>query len=249
MDQIQIQEVIKAARDPIYFAENYFQMINLECGKSTFKLYPKQKRVLDLIENNPVTIANVARQTGMSTIANIYALWETLFVPDRTVGIIVPKMATAKHTMERLKQAYEDLPNWMKPEMRVCNSRMIEFNNGSRIIISSTAGSFRGCSVNVLMLSDAAFYRDYEIDEIWYALCPIVSASTNGKIFVWSSPNGKNLFKKLYSYARSNRSKYKRWKGIEISWHDVPKRNEEWKKRMIECMGEKAFKSEMECKF
>ena len=60
----QITEYIKCQKDPIYFIENYCKIVSLDRGLVPFKLYPCQKKKVDIILNNRKVILMEGRQQG-----------------------------------------------------------------------------------------------------------------------------------------------------------------------------------------
>ena len=48
----QVKEIIKCTQDPIYFIENYCQIVSLDKGLVPFKLYDCQKEKVHTILNN-----------------------------------------------------------------------------------------------------------------------------------------------------------------------------------------------------
>jgi hypothetical protein len=59
-----IKELTKCKKDILYFAENYFTIVNLDRGKEKIKLYGAQKRVLkSMVKNNRVVLLS-SRQAG-----------------------------------------------------------------------------------------------------------------------------------------------------------------------------------------
>lgn len=59
-----VQGLQKAKGDIIYFAENYFHIVNLDRGKEIIKLYKAQKRILkSMVKNNRVILLS-SRQAG-----------------------------------------------------------------------------------------------------------------------------------------------------------------------------------------
>ena len=41
-----VKEIERCKKDILYFAENYFTILNLDRGKEKIKLFPAQKRIL-----------------------------------------------------------------------------------------------------------------------------------------------------------------------------------------------------------
>lgn len=62
--EYRLKEIAKCKKDIVYFAENYFRIINLDRGLEIIKLYDVQKELLQhLVENNR-TIVCSGRQQG-----------------------------------------------------------------------------------------------------------------------------------------------------------------------------------------
>ena len=59
-----IIELKKCAEDPVYFAENYVYVVNVDSGKQIINLYPYQKRLLKALKDNQYRIILSCRQSG-----------------------------------------------------------------------------------------------------------------------------------------------------------------------------------------
>jgi len=87
--------------------------------------------------------------THNTTCLTIYALWIACFNEYQNIVIVANKEATAIEIFRRVRLAYEELPNWIKPGVKEYGKTSCEFENGSRISISTTTGSAaRGQSIN-----------------------------------------------------------------------------------------------------
>lgn len=87
--------------------------------------------------------------TGNSTLMTIYALWIACFLEYQNVLIVANKESTAIEILKRIKLAYEEVPNNMKPGVKKWAETSVAFENGSEIIISTTTGTAaRGLSIN-----------------------------------------------------------------------------------------------------
>ena len=75
----QVTEIIKCSQDPIYFIENYCQIVSLDRGLIPFKLYDCQKEKVHTILNNRKVILMEGRQQGKTITAAACILWYTLF--------------------------------------------------------------------------------------------------------------------------------------------------------------------------
>lgn len=142
-------EIIKCKNDIIYFAENYFYILNLDAGKQTIKLYPAQKRVLKKMMKNRMLVLCASRQVGKSSLMTIFILWLALFNDDQRILLVANKEATAVEIFGRVRMAYEMIPNWLKSPVVEYAKTSMEMENNSKISISTTTGTAaRGQSVS-----------------------------------------------------------------------------------------------------
>ena len=59
-----IRELKKCKENLLYFAENYFYIINLDEGKQKIKLHSYQKKALRMIRDNRFSLFLFSRQSG-----------------------------------------------------------------------------------------------------------------------------------------------------------------------------------------
>jgi len=244
-----VKSLKKARQNILHFAETFFHIVNLDQGRIKIKLYSYQKRVLRSLRDNRFVACLASRQTGKTTMMTIYALWTACFQDDQRILIVANKEQTAISIFSRVRLAYENLPNYLKPGVIEYGKTSMKLANGSSIGISTTSSDAgRGESVNVLILDELAFIPNNLVESFWKSVYPIISASTKSKIFVASTPNGSgNLFHTLYTEAVKG---INNWQAEKILWHEVPGRDEKWKKETIKSIGsEEAFAQEFDCKF
>ena len=239
-----VQQLTKAKRNLLYFAEHFFYIVNLDTGRQTITLHKCQKRALRNMRDNRFVIMLASRQCGKTTMMTIYALWNACFNSDQRVLIVANKEGTAIEIFQRIRLAYEELPNWLKPGVKEYGKTSMTLANGSRIGISTTTGTAaRGQSVNCLILDELAFIEQHLVEPFWNSVYPIISSSKKSKIFIASTPNGtENLFYTLYSGAAV---KNNGWSAERIDWWEVPGRDEQWKTSTVQTMGsEEVFRQE-----
>jgi len=244
-----VKSLKKARQNILHFAENFFHIVNLDQGKMLITLYSYQKRVLRSLRDYRFVACLASRQTGKTTMMTIYALWIACFQDDQRILIVANKEQTAISIFSRVRLAYENLPNYLKPGVVEYGKTSMKLANGSSIGISTTSSDAgRGESVNVLILDELAFIPNNLVESFWKSVYPIISASTKSKIFVASTPNGSgNLFHTLYTEAVKG---INNWQAEKILWHEVPGRDEKWKRDTIRSIGsEEAFAQEFDCKF
>lgn len=231
-----INELKKCKKNLLHFAENHFTIINLDRGKEKIKLFSCQKRVLRSLRDERFVILLSSRQSGKTTMMTIYCLWNACFSEDQRILIVANKEQTAKNIFKRVRLAYEQLPNYLKPGVVEYGQTSMTLTNGSSIGISTTSSDAgRGESVNVTILDELAFIDNHIVEKFWESVYPIISSSKKSKIFIASTPNGTdNLFYRLYQGALQ---KDNNWKSERIDWWEIPGRDEKWKQDTIKTLG------------
>ena len=77
----------------------------------------------------------LGRQMGKTTVAAGYLLWFAMFKPDSTILVAAHKAAGAQEIMQRIRYAYESIPNHIRAGVVEYNKGSITFDNGSYNII------------------------------------------------------------------------------------------------------------------
>ena len=139
--QERLQEYLKCARDPIYFAEQYIQIVHVDRGLIPIILYDYQKEIMEAIASNRRVTVNTSRQAGKTTTAVAVILHYILFNDHKTVALLANKGDAAREILDRIKIAYESLPDWLQQGVIEFNKGSAEFENGSKIIAASTSSS------------------------------------------------------------------------------------------------------------
>jgi hypothetical protein len=232
-----VDELRRCKNDIVYFAENFFYITNLDRGKEKIKLYGAQRRVLTSLANNRFLALLAARQTGKSTLLTIYVLWMVCFNSDFRAAIVANKESTAIKIFRRIRMAYEQLPNYIKPGVKDYAKTGMTLGNDSSVDVSTTSTTaIRGDSLNSLCIDEAAFIEPHILEEFWASVIPAISSGKTSKIFMVSTPNGVgNKFYEIYSAAENNPKS--KWKAERIDWWDVPERDEAWKADMVAALG------------
>lgn len=183
-----------------------------------------------------------------STTAVSFLLHYAIFNDNISIAILANKASTAKDLLGRLQVSFENLPNWMQQGIKSWNKTSLELENGSKIITASTsASSVRGGSYNIIFLDEFAFVPNAVATNFMNSVYPTISSGKESKVIMVSTPNGLNLFYKMWDEAIKKENDYI---PLEINWNDVPGRDDEWKKKTIANLGsEKAFLQEFQCDF
>ena len=243
----QVAEFLKCAQDPVYFAQKYVQIINLDEGLVPFKMYDFQEKLVNNFHNNRFNICKMPRQSGKSTTVVSYLLHYAIFNDSVTVGILANKAQTARDLLGRLQIAYENLPKWMQQGIIAWNKGSMELENKSKIIAASTSASaVRGMSFNIIFLDEFAFIPNHIADDFFSSVYPTISSGKSTKVIIVSTPRGMNHFYRLWHDAELGRNEYVT---TDVHWSEVPGRDEAWKEQTIKNTSEAQFRVEFECEF
>ena len=243
----QVLEYQKCMEDPIYFIKNYIKIVSLDEGLVPFEMYDFQEDIVDTIHNNRFTICKLPRQSGKSTTLISYVLHYVLFNANMNVAILANKAATARDILGRLQLAYENLPKWLQQGVMSWNKGSLDLENGSRVVASSTSSSaVRGGSYNMLFLDEFAFVPQNVAEDFFSSVYPTISSGKSTKVVIVSTPNGMNLFYKLWTDAENKRNSYNI---IDVHWSQVPGRDEKWKEETIANTSNEQFQREFGCEF
>ena len=229
MDDYQLSEIGKCADNPLYFINNYCQIVSLNDGVVLFKTFDYQNEFIELVNNNRFVISKQARQCGKSTICAAYILWYVLFCSEkRNAAISSNEMKGAVEILDRIKDMYELLPDWMRSKPKCWNKRKIQFSNGSCVIAgSATKAGLRSLTISLLLIDELAWIDKSKWNAFYTSSFSTVTSGKKTKIIAISTPNGENHFAELYRNAESGKSG---WKHLSVDWTRHPDRDEEWKR-------------------
>ena len=258
--ETQLREVIKCA-DPIsgpaYFLENYFYIQHPTKGRMRYSPFDYQKRLVDTYHNYRYSISLMPRQTGKSTTAAGYLLWYAMFVPDSTVLVAAHKYSGSQEIMQRIRYAYESVPNFIRAGVTSYNKGSIDFDNGSRIVSATTTeNTGRGMSISLLYCDEFAFVRPTIAKEFWTSISPTLA--TGGKCIITSTPNSdedqfaqilRQANKRIDEYGNETELGINGFRPFRSYWNEHPDRDEKWEAEQRAQLGEERFRREMDCEF
>lgn len=182
-------------------------------GKVLFDLFPYQKVTLETFINRRYVIVLKARQLGLTTLADAYALWLLLFRPGSNILLVSKDQPTADKALDLLKFMYRFLPGWTAgrtPELEVDSAREMVWRhpNGlkSRIVSRPATKTVGAGETATLVMWDEAALASYQ-DESLRSLMPTTDAG--GSMIVFSTARGgHNTFARLYRDAEAGRSEF-----------------------------------------
>ena len=98
----------------------------------------------------------------------------------------------------------------------------------------------------MIFLDEFAFVPQNVAEDFFSSVYPTISSGKSTKVIIVSTPNGMNLFYKLWVDAENGRNSYN---VIDVHWSEVPGRDEKWKEETIANTSKEQFQREFECEF
>ena len=252
LTQEQILELAKCMQDPKYFMTEHCWIQHPTKGRMKFSLFDFQKGLVDTYHNYRYSIALISRQMGKSTAAAGYLLWYAMYNPDQTILIAAHKYSGAQEIMQRIRFAYETLPDYLRSGAVSYNKGSIEFDNGSRIVAQATTeNTGRGLSISLAYLDEFAFVRPNIAREFWTSLSPTLS--TGGKCIITSTPNqDDDQFAQIWRQSQKMFDEFGNetdvgvngFRGYSADWKEHPDRDEDWASVERGKIGEERFRRE-----
>lgn len=241
----QVKELYKCSVDVIYFVSNYCKIITLDSGLQLFKPFQYQERMLKTFDEKRFIINLLPRQMGKSTVVAAYLLHYAMFNAEKTIGILANKAATSREILSRIQRMYEHLPMWMQLGVKEWNKGSMILANDSKILAAATSSdSVRGLSLNIIYLDEFA-HVNQQI-EFFESTYPVISSGENSKVIITSTPNGMELFYKIYKEAEEGVNNFT---PVRVHWSEHPRRDEKWKAETLKNIGIEQFKQEFSCEF
>jgi len=234
-----LSEYAKCVMDPKYAIQNYLSTFDkTQEGFVPFKLFPRQREIIDSYSVNRFNIVTKPRQAGISTVTQAYSAIKCAFADSNnpeTIIVIANKLNLAKKFTRGIKDYIQQLPRWVwgpeyygtpekeKLSIFIKDSQIeIELPNGSKIIaVATSTDALRGYTPTLLIFDEAAFIDNGA--ELYSAA--ITSLGTGGGSILISTPNGYDpLYYKTYEQAEKGENDYNI---IELKWYQDPRYNKD----------------------
>lgn len=270
-----VVELMRCKKDPIYFMKKYIKIQHPKRGTIKFNMFEYQERFVQCMHTNRYVITLQPRQCGKTLTAAMYLLWFAMFYEpektaadvnddegadvssDATILIASKNQAHALEIAERVRFAYEELPNWIKPGLKYWNRHSVWFDNGSRIVSEATTEKTgRGLSITKMYLDELAFINPRIQEALWASLAPTLS--TGGSAIISSTPNGDTeLFAQLWRGAMSRANNDASggnstgptigFVPFSVHWREHPERDDSYWEEMVALLGELKTRQEVGC--
>lgn len=245
-----VAEWKKCRDDIVYFAETYCAITHIDYGTIKVQLRDYQRDMLKIMSSKRMTVCNLSRQLGKTTVVAIFLAHFVCFNKDKAVGILAHKGSMSAEVLDRTKQAIELLPDFLQPGIVEWNKGSIQLDNGSSIgAYASSPDAVRGNSFAMIYIDECAFIPNF-IDS-WLAIQPVISSGRRSKIIITTTPNGLNHFYDIWTAAVEGKSGFEPYTAI---WNSVKERlyNDEdifddgwqWSKQTISASSLSQFRQE-----
>lgn len=254
----QLKELARCAdpiNGPYYFMQNFFYIQHPVKGRIKYNPYGYQIGLAHSYHENRFSVNLLSRQLGKTTTAVGYLLWYAMMIPDSTILIAAHKYTGAQEIMQRIRYAYESMPDHIRAGVTTYNKGSIDFDNGSRIISATTTeNTGRGLSISLLYADEFAFVRNTIAKEFWTSISPTLS--TGGKAIITSTPNSdedqfwdiwvnaNKCFDEFGNETPLGRNGFKAFKAL---WPEHPDRGEKWAAEERGRIGDERFRREHDC--
>jgi len=145
----------------------------------------------------------LSHNSGKTVTISTFLLWSALTRKNIIIGIAANVLSLAQEVLDKIKKIYVEMPIWLQPGLVSWNKQSVEFDNGTKILISaSNSDSFRGFSLDILYLDEAAFLRSTIWNEFLDAVMPAMAAKQDSQAIFSSTANGLNSWYHMVEGAR-----------------------------------------------
>jgi hypothetical protein len=236
-------EIGKCMRNPVYAIESYLTTFDqTQKGFVNFKLFPKQKELVEAYKNERFNIVMKPRQAGVSTTTAAYiAVMTALADPNspQRVLILANKQETAIEFLKKVKDFTAQIPTWMNVwggddswfDAEKNSAKHYRLKNGSEVkAVATSMDALRGYTPTLLVMDEAAYIEGGE--EVYAAAQPALS--TGGRAILISTPNGMDpLYHKTYMAAKTKEKSNNPFNIVEMRWFQDPRYNKDmkWQKK------------------
>lgn len=219
-----------------YFIENYVYIEDVDNKENIlqkFKLWQKQKEVLQSIDNNRLNIILKARQLGVTWLVLAYSMYLLLFNIGYFILALSKTEEDAKELIRRLtvmlsklkmfiKEDTKENENWQGLKYRA-TALSIEILHKDKSSVfkafASSKSAGRSFTANLLVLDEWAFQQF--ASEIWLSAYPTINRPTGGKVIGLSTIDRGTLFEDLFVGDND-------FNKIFMPWNSDPRRTNEW---------------------
>lgn len=187
------------------FIKAFIKIVNKDTKTVPFLLTPEQQTFVEGLEKFNIVLKS--RQLGLSVVTVALSIRQCIVYPNSCCMLVSHDQKSCNAIFDKLKQQFNSLPKWLKPEQIANNRQEIKLKNGSKItcVCAGNKDVGRGDTLHLVHLSEFAFWKmpKKQLNSITQALAPY------GRLIIESTANGLNYFHDLYFQAKNNENSYK----------------------------------------
>lgn len=239
--------------DPAGFAVAFTNIFQ-EVDGTPQTLYPLQISFLNSKKKPGESIVTVVkcRQSGFSTSIKAKAIHHAYFGLVPNILIASASERQAQKIMTEIREHFESMPEWMRPNFGKNNATELHLESGTKIIsLPANPQTVRGFTGMVFWDEAAAFSRK-DSEKFFSAIYP--SVSKGYQLILVSTPDGKD--NKFYDLCNpkldengNEKGGIKAGKIIKVMWDKVPHIKKFIDEEDIEDYSDKMFLQEYCCEF
>jgi len=222
----------KCLSNPIYAIQTYLETFDkTQEGFVPFKLFPRQKEIINCYEKHRFNLVTKPRQAGVSTTTAAYLSVKVAFADENNpeaILIIANKQELAFEFLAKIKDFLSQIPRWVwgpdyygnakneSKEIFLTNAKgELKLPNNSRVkAVATSKDALRGFTPTYLIMDEAA-YIDNGAEVFGAALTAL---GTGGKATLISTPNGMDkLYYETYSQSKAKKNNFNI---IEMKWYE-----------------------------
>jgi hypothetical protein len=187
------------------FIGSFIKIVNKDTKTVPFILTQEQQQFVEGLEKFNIVLKS--RQLGLSVCTVGLAIRQCIVYPNSACLLVSHDQKSCNAIFDKLKQQYNSLPSWLKPEEIANNRQEIKLKNGSKITCCCAGNKEigRGDTLHLVHLSEFAFWKmqEKQLNSITQALAP------EGRLIIESTANGLNNFHDLYFQSENGENNYK----------------------------------------
>lgn len=180
----------------------------------------------------------LSHNSGKSITVACYLVWLFNFHRQKNIGIVANRKSQAKEFLKNTKEIFTRLPMWMSTGITEWNKESISNELEMRIMIDVPSGdSFRGFSINCLVVDECAFINSNNWEEFADSIFPSQGALAWKKNVIISTAKGLNHFYEIVQRAKASTIKSQATGEsdgtvlVEVDWREVPRYNADGTRR------------------
>jgi hypothetical protein len=227
-----MREYAKCLSNSVYAIETYLETFDkTQEGFVAFKLFPRQKEIIQCYEEHRFNLITKPRQAGVSTTTAAYLSVKVAFADEENpeaVLIIANKQELAFEFLAKIKDFVSQFPRWVwgpeyygskeneKKTIFITDSKKeIKLPNGCRVkAVATSKDALRGFTPTYLIMDEAAYIDNGAI--VFGAA--LTALGTGGKATLISTPNGMDaLYYKTYEQSKAKKNNFNI---IEMKWYE-----------------------------